>query len=101
MKAVQALETVDDWMSYANEVNPKRDPLTIDRLRKFPGFENYTDEQATYTIQSLEQLAVIIYECAAQNSIICIDNQQIVSLNSQNNPEKALVNLNTPKPIAA
>jgi hypothetical protein len=80
MKSVPSLETADEWMSCAKRINPQREPLTVDKLREFPGFENYTDEQATQAIQSIEQLAFIIYECTSQNNIICIDNQQVVYL---------------------
>lgn len=36
--------------------------LTIEELRAFPGFENYTDEMAEETIASLEALSILFYE---------------------------------------
>ena len=36
--------------------------LTPDELRSFPGFENYTDEQAEETIQTLVNLSLIYFE---------------------------------------
>ena len=36
--------------------------LTIDELRKCKGFENYSDEQAEETIQTLETLSILFYE---------------------------------------
>lgn len=36
--------------------------LTFEELRAFPGFENYTDEQAEETIKSLEALSILFYE---------------------------------------
>jgi len=40
----------------------KRKRLSKDELRKYKGFENYTDEQAEDTISSLEKLSVLFYE---------------------------------------
>lgn len=36
--------------------------LSIDELRSFPGFENYTNEMAEETILSLEKLSILLYE---------------------------------------
>lgn len=36
--------------------------MTFEELRAFPGFENYTDEQAEETIKSLEALSILFYE---------------------------------------
>lgn len=36
--------------------------LTPDELRGFPGFENYTDEQAEETIQTLVNLSLIYFD---------------------------------------
>jgi hypothetical protein len=40
----------------------KRKRLSKDELKKYKGFENYTDEQAEDTISSLEKLSVLFYE---------------------------------------
>ena len=47
-------------MNTKKEKAPKR--LTVDELRKFKGFENYTDEQAEESIQTLETLSILFYE---------------------------------------
>lgn len=36
--------------------------LSIEELRSFPGFENYTDEMAQETIKTLETLSILFYE---------------------------------------
>jgi hypothetical protein len=36
--------------------------LTPDELRSFPGFENYTNEMAMETIQTLVNLSLIYFE---------------------------------------
>ena len=41
--------------------NPKK-RLSIDELKSYPGFENYTDEMAEETIASLEALSILFYE---------------------------------------
>lgn len=40
----------------------KRKRLTVDELKKYKGFENYTDEEAEETIFTLEKLSVLFYE---------------------------------------
>ncbi len=40
--------------------NHKR--LSIEELRSFPGFENYTDEMAQETISTLEKLSILFYD---------------------------------------
>ena len=44
----------------AKEKKHKR--LSIDELRNFTGFENYTDEEAEATIKTLETLSILYYE---------------------------------------
>lgn len=36
--------------------------LSIDELKSYPGFENYSDEMAEETIASLEALSILFYE---------------------------------------
>ncbi len=36
--------------------------LSIDELKSYPGFENYTDEMAEEAIASLEALSILFYE---------------------------------------
>lgn len=36
--------------------------LTVDELRTYKGFENYSDEQAEQTIQTLVNLSLIFFE---------------------------------------
>lgn len=44
----------------------KREPLTREKLRKTPGLENLTDEEADEAIQSINRLAAILYDVAVQ-----------------------------------
>lgn len=43
------------------DTKPKK-RLSIDELKSYPGFENYTDEMAEETISSLETLSILFYE---------------------------------------
>lgn len=43
------------------DTKPKRS-LSIDELKSYPGFENFTDEMAEETIASLETLSILFYE---------------------------------------
>jgi hypothetical protein len=40
------LNDIDACIAYAHKINPKRQPLTIEKLRSFPGCDHYTDEEA-------------------------------------------------------
>jgi len=40
----------------------KKDPLTVEKLRTYPGCEHYTDEQAEEIVSSIEILAEICLE---------------------------------------
>lgn len=53
--------------------------MTVEELRKFPGCENYTDEEAVDIIQTLEKLAVFLFEFTGRENVIIIDNQLIIS----------------------
>ena len=74
-------------MNY-DTINPKWESLTVDILRTFPEYENYSDEQALEVIDSLERLSIILYEEACKINGIYIDNQQVVYLNTEKNYQK-------------
>jgi hypothetical protein len=40
----------------------KHKRLSIEELRSFPGFENFTEEEAEQEIKSLETLSILFYE---------------------------------------
>lgn len=42
--------------------NKKHKRLTADELRRCKGFENYSDEEAEKTIESLEKISILFYE---------------------------------------
>lgn len=77
------LSGTDDFIRFLQKTNPNQEPLTIERLRSYPGCESYTDEQAKDILNLLNELATIILEISPSKNIICIDNQYIVNSNSQ------------------
>ena len=60
---------------------------TPEWLRSFKGCENYTDNEALDILNTLDVFATILLETASK-IITNIDNQQVVSLISQNEPIK-------------
>jgi hypothetical protein len=95
------LKTAEDYMTFAQKANPKMEHLTIEKLRSYPGCENYTDDQAVSIIQTLEQFALILFEIAHQKEEICIENQQVVYLGHDKQPDKIPIDINKTKTVAA
>jgi hypothetical protein len=58
----------------------KAEPLTPEKLRRRPGLENITDEEALIAIDTIKRLAAIFFETACHIEASCIDNQHIVNL---------------------
>ena len=58
--------------------------LTVAKLRKYPGTENYTDEEAEKIVQSLRQLSEILVLIPEIKNYL-IDNQCVVYLNNTTN----------------
>ena len=56
--------------------------LTVEKFRKHPGTENYTDEEAGKAVQSLRQLSEILVLIPEIRNYL-IDNQSVVYLNSE------------------
>ncbi|MFN4313308.1 MAG: hypothetical protein ACK4E0_03370 [Chitinophagaceae bacterium] len=72
----------DDLVAHFEKTNPEKEAMTVERLRTYPGCENYSEPEAAEIIQALEKLALIILEYEACKNIQLIDNQYDVSLNS-------------------
>ncbi|GAA3919567.1 hypothetical protein GO495_21540 [Chitinophaga oryziterrae] len=52
----------DEWQdSYFDE---NRGRLTIQELRTFPGCEHYSDEQAEEIVESIYQIALLVFDIA-------------------------------------
>lgn len=75
----------DEFIKKAYELNPNKDPLTIEKLKAFTGCEDYTDEEAAGIMQTLENLSAILFESNFPNNSICNDNQRVVYLDNDAN----------------
>lgn len=95
------LKTPEDCLAFAQKTNPKKEPLTIAKLRTYPGCGQYSEEEAANIILSLEQLALIIYDCMVFKSTICIDNQLVVSSSGERNEGIIPLPFNNSKTVAA
>jgi hypothetical protein len=72
------LNDIDACIAYAHKINPKRQPLTIEKLR------SYTDEEAAGIIQSFQQLTAIVFEATTCGQNSCDSDLQVVHLESNN-----------------
>lgn len=75
------LPNSDTFIQFLQKNNPHQEPVTIDRLRSYLGCEHYNDDQAAEILDLLNQFALIVLELATSKDITCIDNQQVVYLN--------------------
>lgn len=65
-------------------LNPEFEPLTIEKLRTFKGYENTSEQQAVEILESIGQFALILYGAVinmALSNTNTIDNQLVVHLN--------------------
>ena len=65
-------------------LNPEFEPLTIEKLRTFKGYENTNEEQAAEILESIGQFALILYGAVKNMPVYftnTIDNQLVVHLN--------------------
>ena len=85
MKTIHpSLNNIDACIAYAHKINPKKQTLTIEKLRSFPGCEHYSDEEAASIIKSFEQLTAIAFENITSRQRHCSYESQIVNLESNN-----------------
>jgi hypothetical protein len=94
------LKTAEDCIALASKLNPQKEPLTAAKLRTFPGCEHYTEQEAEAIVQTIDQLTVILFECA-QTKDTCIENQQVVYLKTSKEPDVVPLGHHQTKTIAA
>ena len=80
------LNDIEACIAHAHKINPKRQPLTIEKLRSFPGCEHYSDEEATNIIQAFEQLTAIVFEATTSGQNLCSSDLQVVYLEDNTQP---------------
>ena len=76
-------------------INPGFETLSIEKLQAFPGYENLSEQQAIEVLDSIHQLAVILYgtQIISIYKSDSIDNQEVVYLNSTSANETPVVAL--------
>ena len=65
---------------YIENLNPKKEALTVEKLRMFSGCEHYNDEQAAEIVKTIHLIALVLYENRRSKSSLTIDNQLVVNL---------------------
>jgi len=75
--------------------------LTPEKLRSYPGLENLTDEEVKKAIYSIQNLASIFFEFHCLTDSPCIDNQQVVHLEKENDDKPISITSNSTKTHAA
>ena len=59
--------------------------MTIDELRKYTNCGHYTDNEAKEIIQTLENLAVILFDFTCRKNGMIIDNQLVIKESRKDN----------------
>jgi hypothetical protein len=95
--SVPILKTPEDCIGFASKINPKREELTTETLRRFPGCEQYTEEEAIGIVQSIHQLTAIIFKAIYEGDSILIGNPRP----DQSESESIPINSNHTKNLAA
>lgn len=75
-------------------INPEFEPLIAEKLRTFKGYENTSDEQAVEILESIRQLALVLYGAVNNtpvNNINTIDNQLVVHLDRDSGIESPVI----------
>ena len=75
-------------------LNPEFEPLTIEKLRTFKGYENTSEEQAVEILESIGQFALALYGAVKNmsvNNTNIIDNQLVVHLNRDSGNQRPVI----------
>ena len=79
---IKSLKNQTDGATFAQAINPKKEPLTVEKLRTFPGCEHYSDEEAELVVQTIHQYALILFECVSKTKVVPLpDTNKISYLN--------------------
>ena len=76
---IKSLKSQADGAALAQTINPKKEPLTIEKLRTFPGCEHYSDEEAEQVVQTIQQYALILFECVSKAKVIPLPGTNNIS----------------------
>lgn len=62
----------------------ERQPLTIEKVRNMNGLADLTETEAAEVVDSIKNLAALLFDMHCRKEQTCIDNQQVVCLNQEN-----------------
>jgi hypothetical protein len=57
-------------------INPQKEPLTVEKLKTFEGFENIADEEALEIIYTIDSLCRAVYEYGLNQHTVKNSNPQ-------------------------
>ena len=82
-------------------INPKRETLTPEILKTFPGYKRVSDEEAGEKCASIKTFArILLQDLASLENNSCIDNQHVIPSKCKENPVIS-INKHKTKPKAA
>ncbi|AEV98143.1 hypothetical protein A4D02_33670 [Niastella koreensis] len=76
---INSLKNQADGVASAQAINPKKEPLTVEKLRTFPGCEHYNDEEAEQVVQTIHQYALILFECVSKAKVVTLPDTNNIS----------------------
>jgi hypothetical protein len=70
-------KTSNEIINDVIKMNPTKEPLTVEKLKTFKGFEQMNDEELKEYLHHIHQIAVIVVEHLRQQNgeVIEFDNQ--------------------------
>ena len=75
-------------------LNPEFEPLTIEKLRTFKGYENTSEQQSVEILESIGQFALALYGAVKNMPVYntnTIDNQLVVHLDRNSGIESPVI----------
>jgi hypothetical protein len=78
----------DDEIKHIQNLNPKKEALTLDKLKTFAGCENLSNEEAAEAVKTIHQIALVLYEFTQVNKIFNIDSQLVINLNNESEEQQ-------------
>lgn len=92
MKDISELRSVRDCIAFAKSINPKKEPLTIEKLRTFPGCEHYSDQEVEAVLRTIEQLTLIAFELMMTGALPEQQSTKIVCLEPKKTEATLIIN---------
>lgn len=76
---IHSVKNQGDCITFAHAINPAKEPLTVEKLRTFPGCEHYSDEEAEQIVQTIHQFAHILFECVSKAKVVPLPDTNNIS----------------------